>query len=154
MRSPSIRPRIIPSQASGIKQNTQEEAGTCELAMVRPDRAGVSQKQSSALALGDMLKDFELQDKGGYITQEFQDYGYRLAVELDDMPHKSLYIKMAKEQPRGLLEQALSYVKDANAVKSKAKLFMWRLQQLVKESAAKKQNKAKSAVQTSLFSND
>ena len=80
--------------------------------------------------VGSLFDGYKLEDAGGYITQEFQDFGYRLAVTLDDLAHKSLYIKMAKEVPRGLLEQALSYVSDAAAVKSKAKLFMWRLRQL------------------------
>jgi hypothetical protein len=79
-----------------------------------------------------LLKKYQLQDKGGYISREYQDYGYRLAVALDDLPHKSLYIKMAKQLQRGMLESALSFVKDSKAV-SKAKLFMWKLKELKKE---------------------
>ncbi|MGD9129383.1 MAG: hypothetical protein PVJ09_02775 [Candidatus Woesebacteria bacterium] len=79
-----------------------------------------------------LFTNYQVQDKGGYITQEFQDFGYRLALELDDMKHKSLYIKMAKEIDRAILEQALSFVKDSNA-KSKAKLFMWKVKQLREE---------------------
>jgi hypothetical protein len=84
-------------------------------------------------SLASLLKDYEIQDTGGYITQEFQDFGYRLACELDDLKHKSLYIKMAKKESRGLLESALSYVTDAQNVQSKAKLFMWRVKQLKNE---------------------
>ena len=80
--------------------------------------------------VGSLFAGFQLEDSGGYITREFQDYGYRLALALDDLPHKSLYIKMAKDIPRGYLERALSYVADAASVKSKAKLFMWRLRHL------------------------
>ena len=76
-----------------------------------------------------LFSKYELKDKGGFITQEFQDYGYRLAIEFNDLRHKSLYIKMAKEQPRSILEQARSFVLDANA-KSKARLFMWKVRQL------------------------
>ena len=91
----------------------------------------ITTKNSGAFApVGSLFAGFQLEDAGGYITQEFQDYGYRLALTLDDLRHKSLYIKMAKEVPRGQLESALSYVSDASAVKSKAKLFMWRLRQL------------------------
>lgn len=79
--------------------------------------------------LQDLFSDFKLEDKGGYITQEFQDFGYRLAMQLDDMKHKSLYMRMAKEVDRGLLETALSYVSDAQA-RSKARLFMWKLKSL------------------------
>lgn len=78
-------------------------------------------------------------DTGGHITQEFQDYGYRLAVELDDMSHKSLYMRMAKTVDRKLLESARTFVLDANA-DSKGRLFMWKLKQL-KLAAKKKQQK-------------
>lgn len=65
-----------------------------------------------------------------YISREFQKYGYDLAEALDDLKNKSLYIKLAKETPRALLEQAKNFVADAQNVKSKPKLFMWKLQQL------------------------
>lgn len=68
-----------------------------------------------------------LEDK--YISREFQSYGYWLAKELDDLKHKSLYIKLAKNIHRSILENALSYVKDAN-VESRARLFMWKLKEL------------------------
>jgi len=91
----------------------------------------VSHAQPGGFApLSSLFEDFELEDKGGYITQEFQDFGYRLASELDDLTHKSLYIKLAKDLPRGWLEEALSFVADAQNVKSKGKLFMWKLGQL------------------------
>lgn len=80
--------------------------------------------------LGDLFENYKLDDKGGHITQEFQDFGYRLAVELNDLKHKSLYIKMSKDLDRVLLERALSFVKDAASAKSKAKLFMWKVKQL------------------------
>lgn len=80
--------------------------------------------------VGSLFDSYELEDKGGYITQEFQDYGYRLAVALDDLQHKSLYIKLAKNEPRARLEAALQFVSDAETAKSKARLFMWKLKQL------------------------
>lgn len=79
--------------------------------------------------VGDVLKDFDW-DKKKYITREFQDYGYRLAEELGDLKHKALYIKLAKELPRKLLEEARTFVKDASNVKNKARLFMWKLKKL------------------------
>jgi hypothetical protein len=91
-------------------------------------------------SLGDLFAGYQLDDKGGYITQEFQDFGYRLAVELNDLKHKSLYIKMAKEVDRVLLESALSFVKDAQHAKSKARLFMWKVKQLKKEKKEKEKN--------------
>lgn len=79
-----------------------------------------------------LFSQYQLEDKGGYITQEFQDYGYRLAVVLDDMSHKSLYIKMAKVTDRAILEKALSFVSDSHA-QSKPRLFMWKVKQLKEE---------------------
>lgn len=77
----------------------------------------------------DILSDFDpLKDK--YISREFQDYGYRLAKELGDLKHKALYIKLAKELPRRLLEEARNFVKDASNVKKPARLFMWKLKEL------------------------
>lgn len=79
-------------------------------------------------SVGQVLKNFNpLKDK--YISREFQKYGYDLALELDDLKHKALYIKLAKEVPRAILEEAKNFVKDAKA-KSRARLFMWKLQQL------------------------
>lgn len=88
-----------------------------------------TKKNSGFQSVQSLFDQFQLEDKGGYITQEFQDFGYRLAVELEDMRHKSLYMKMAKDFPRAILEKALSFVSDSQA-KSKAKLFMWKVQQL------------------------
>jgi len=76
-----------------------------------------------------LFSQYQLPAVNKYISQEFQDFGYRLAVDLNDLAHKSLYIKMAKKENRGMLEQALRFVSDANAL-SKAKLFMWKLGQL------------------------
>ena len=66
------------------------------------------------------------------LSKEFQVYGIFLAEALQDSKHYSLYIKLAKEQPRGLLEEALNYTKGYYSAKSKAKVFMWRLAQLKK----------------------
>jgi len=86
-------------------------------------------KSDGLMTLAGLLENFQLEDKGGYITQEFQDYGYRLAMELDDEKHKALYIRLAKKEDRRLLEKALSFVKDAGAKRPGA-LFMWKLKQL------------------------
>ena len=83
---------------------------------------------SSFHSLASLFDDYQVK-KNRYVTREYQDYGLRLAYELDDVAHKILYIKLAKEEKRSLLEKARSYVADANA-KSKARLFMWKLKQL------------------------
>ena len=77
-----------------------------------------------------LLDDYDVDKKGKYISREFQDYGYRLACELNDEKNKSLYIKLAKEVNRTLLEEARTFIKDSTNVKSKAKLFMWKLAKL------------------------
>lgn len=66
-----------------------------------------------------------------YVTREYQDYGYRLAKELADEKHKALYIKLAKETDRSILEQVRRFVIDSNA-DNKGALFMWKLQELKK----------------------
>lgn len=78
--------------------------------------------------VGQILKRFNpLQDK--YISREFQKYGIYLSEELNDPRHKGLYIKLAKEIPRAILEKALSSVKDSRARK-KGALFMWKIKDL------------------------
>lgn len=108
----------------------------------RADQHSTSSKPTNKKfqALGSLFNNYQLEDKGGYITQEFQDYGYRLAVELDDVAHKSLYMRLAKSTKRVLLEQAASFVSDAPNVKSKARLFMWKLKQLKEKPAIKQQS--------------
>ncbi len=86
-------------------------------------------KKQGFTKLGDILERFEIaEDK--YISREFQKYGYDLAVELDDLKHKALYIKLAKTVPRGRLETARNFVKDAGSARNKAALFMWKLGKL------------------------
>jgi len=85
-------------------------------------------------SIKEILKSRKVQKK--YITREFQHYGYRLAEGLGDLKHKSLYIKLAKEVEREILQKAWDFVKDSRA-KSQAKLFMWKLQQLRKEVGGK-----------------
>lgn len=64
------------------------------------------------------------------ISKEFQMYGVYLAESLQDTKHYSLYIKLAKNMDRKLLEEALNFTKGYYSAKSKAKIFMWKLQQL------------------------
>ena len=64
------------------------------------------------------------------LSTEFQEFGVYLADTLGDPKHYALYIKYAKEYPRALLEEALSFTKGYTNAKSRAKVFMWRLKQL------------------------
>jgi hypothetical protein len=89
--------------------------------------------------LEDLLKgQQELFDGAKYVTREYQDFGYRLALKLDDLEHKALYIKLAKEEPRGILEQALSFAIDYPEARNKARIFMWKLKELREEREKKK----------------
>lgn len=97
-------------------------------------------KSKGFAAVGDVLAGFDW-EKDKYISREFQKYGYELAKELRDLERKSLYIKLAKELPRPLLEEARNFVKDATNVKNLAKLFMWKLTELKKERKKKKKKR-------------
>jgi hypothetical protein len=78
--------------------------------------------------IGDVLKNFDpLQDK--YISREFQAYGIYLAEKLNDYRRKALYIKLAKQIHRSVLDQALRFVLDSKA-RNKAALFMWKLKEM------------------------
>ncbi len=83
--------------------------------------------------ISDVLKKYKIEEDK-YVSREFQQYGYDLAEELGDMSHKALYIKLAKTYPRSLLENARTFVKDANNANSKGRLFMWKLKQLKEKS--------------------
>ena len=73
--------------------------------------------------------------KGRFSKHEFQVFGYHLADALGDLKHKALYIKLAKSESRGRLEEALGFVKSSQA-RSRPKLFMWKLKQLRDEKEA------------------
>lgn len=112
--------------------------------MVTPPKKG---KKSQFASMEDLFSKFQLEDKGGYITQEFQDFGYRLAMALDDKAHTSMYMRLSKRESRGMLEQALSFVSDAKDVKNKAALFMWKLKDLrAQRKAAKSEVKQEPAL--------
>jgi hypothetical protein len=88
------------------------------------------QRNKPFTSIGDVLNKYKLDDTDKYVSREFQKYAYELAEELGDLAHKSLYMKLAKETPRGLMESARSFVKDAQNARSKGRLFMWKLSQL------------------------
>lgn len=76
------------------------------------------------------IAEVKFKDRPKNISKEFQMYGVFLAESLEDTKHYSLYIKLAKEQPRSILEEALNFTKGYYNAKNKAKVFMWRLKQL------------------------
>jgi hypothetical protein len=84
-----------------------------------------------------------------YVTKEFQDYGLRLAKNLNDMDHKSLYIKLAKNEDRNLLQKAQSFTMDYPNARNKAKIFMWKLKEIKEK--IKHQNQNEKDKQTYMF---
>ncbi|HKB88072.1 MAG TPA: hypothetical protein VKC53_00315 [Patescibacteria group bacterium] len=88
------------------------------------------QSKKTLTSVGNILDKYKLDDKNKTVSREFQLYAYDLAVELGDMAHKSLYMRLAKTTPRVLLEKARSFVKDAENARSKGRLFMWKLKEL------------------------
>ncbi|HQG79356.1 MAG TPA: hypothetical protein PK564_03375, partial [bacterium] len=68
---------------------------------------------------------------------EYQAYGNRLSEEFADPKHRALYIKLAKDEDRNLLEQAREYVMRSERATTKGKLFMWKLTELRKAKEAK-----------------
>lgn len=84
-------------------------------------------------SLKQLLLKYDLDNTGKYISREFQEYGYRLAVDLDDVRRAGMYIKFAKTLDRSLLEICRNFVKDAPNVKNKTKLFLWKLKQVKDE---------------------
>lgn len=85
-------------------------------------------------SISDILhkKDLKSDHRNKY---EFQAYGNRLAEELGEPSKRSLYIKLAKNENRNLLEAAREYVLGSEKATTKGKLFMWKLNELKKEKA-------------------
>ncbi len=81
-------------------------------------------------SLSKAIAEVKFKDRPKNISKEFQMYGVFLAESLEDTKHYSLYIKLAKELPRSILEEALNFTKGYYNAKNKAKVFMWRLKQL------------------------
>jgi len=66
---------------------------------------------------------------------EYQAYGNKLADDLRDSQHRTLYIKLAKEEDRRLLDTAFSFAMDTDKKANLGKLFMWKLSELRKKRA-------------------
>lgn len=76
-------------------------------------------------------------------SHEFQAYGNRLAEELGDKKHRTLYIKLAKTEDRNILEEARVSVLNSKKATTKGRLFMWKVGQLKKERLEKHLNENK-----------
>lgn len=63
---------------------------------------------------------------------EFQAYAYKLAMDLNDLTHLKIYMRLAKNIERSLMEQAYGFVADSNT-SEKGRLFLWKLKTLRRE---------------------
>ena len=93
----------------------------------------------SAASLFDLITTHEVKTNGKYISQEFQDFAYRLAMaitEPSDRKTISMCMRLVQSKPRPLLERTLQFVQDANA-RNKVALFLWKLKELEKETKSK-----------------
>jgi len=93
-----------------------------------------TKKNSQPTLIGDHLKKYNqtLEQRQKYIKKEYQSYGLELAKELGDWKNRSLYIRLAKNTDRQILEKARYFIKDQdqNKIETPYKLFMWKLRQL------------------------
>jgi hypothetical protein len=78
------------------------------------------------------IAEVKFKDRPKNLSQEFQVFGVYIAETLNDTKHYSLYIKLAKNYNRTILEEALSYAKGYYSARNKARVFMWRLKELKK----------------------
>ena len=101
-----------------------------------------------------------------YVSTPEQLLALRICRELDDEAHKTLYLHLCKYTQAAIIEDAMSFVKDARA-RDKRKLFSWRVKQLraawknagknpdrqppVKKNAVKKAKKPPVPEQLALF---
>ena len=83
-------------------------------------------------SIAKVIAETKFKDRPKNISHEFQFYGVYLAETLNDTKHYGLYIKLAKEVDRKILEEALNFTKGYFGAKSKARVFMWKLTQLRK----------------------
>ena len=82
-------------------------------------------------SIAQILGKLQSKDSGKYLKYEWQLYGYRLAQWLGYIERVSMYMKLAKNEDRDMLQDAWSFVKESKA-RSKPRLFLWKLTQLKK----------------------
>ena len=80
--------------------------------------------------IGTVIAETKNANRPKNLYREFQQYGVFIAEQLEDTKHYSLYIKLCKEFPRSMIDEALLYAKGYSMAKSKGRVFMWRLKQL------------------------
>jgi hypothetical protein len=78
---------------------------------------------------------FQQEVKKRRLTKPYQHFGIWLAQNLGDTKNIPLFIRLAKNQDRILLESAVSYVKDYPNARSRTHLFLWFLKGKMKSSS-------------------
>lgn len=81
------------------------------------------------------IADPNIKSKGTH--HEFQDFAYRLAAELNDLDRLGVYMRLVKNNPRTLMQEAYQFVIDSKT-DTKGKLFMWKFKKLKLEFENKK----------------
>jgi len=93
-------------------------------------------------SIKDILRERIEKQGAVHAKHEFQEYGIWLSEQLHDKKHKALYIKLAKEKPRSLLERAKVFAIDYNSKSiNRGRLFMWKLADLEKQKKEDKKEK-------------
>jgi hypothetical protein len=128
-----VSEKKLDTAKAAAKNQTKKKKSREDLQKERIKRA---KNKEGFATTSDLLNRFKVVEKNKHVSHEFQNYGCYLASVLDDKKHTGLYIKMAKNMSRGVLERALSFVIDSTA-DNKAKLFMWKIGELKKEKEGK-----------------
>ncbi len=102
-------------------------------------------KKRQVKSIKDLCKSNEwiekLEKSTKYVTTEHQSFGLMMAEKLGDRKRIPMYIKLAKEEYRPILEMAISFVYDYPKAKNKPALFMWKLKTLRKEREEREKNR-------------
>ncbi len=67
-----------------------------------------------------------------HASKEFQAFAYKLSKDLNDPDHLGIYMKLAKNIDRSVMERAYSYAIDSTS-EFKGRVFLWKLKQLREE---------------------
>lgn len=71
----------------------------------------------------------KMPDAKRHPANEFQAYAYKLANDLNDLQNLHIYMRLAKNVERSLMEKAYSFVSDSST-DQRGRLFLWKLKQI------------------------
>jgi len=103
-------------------------------------------------SIKDLLTNLDLDKRRKYLKEEYQAFGLQLAREMEEWDKRAMYIRLAKQTDRKLLEKARLFVKDQTkgTIKTPGRLFLWKLKQLKDEAdLLKRQNEDKKQTKNS-----